>query len=152
MINRRSFLASAGLAAPAALAAPALAEAADWTAAEQANVAVVTEMCRVWKAPVDFEKVGSFLKDDCVYRATETAPPVKGRQAIIDSLKKMLGTVSKAEFEIVQTFARGPMVVNERFDRFTMPQRSMEWHGIGVFMLKDGKIAEWNDYTIQMKA
>jgi hypothetical protein len=28
----------------------------------------------------------------------------------------MLGTVSKAEFEIVQTFARGPMVVNERFD------------------------------------
>ena len=56
------------------------------------------------------------------------------------------------EFEIVQTFARGPMVVNERFDRFTMPQRSMEWHGIGVFMLKNGKIAEWNDYTIQMKA
>ena len=62
----------------------------------------------------------------------------------------MLGTVSKAEFEIVQTFARGPMVVNERFDRFTMPQRSMEWHGIGVFMLKGGKIAEWNDYTIKM--
>jgi len=152
MMNRRSFLASAGLAAPAAVAVPAFAAAADWTAAEKANVAVVTEMCRTWKAPVDFDKVASFLSDDCVYRATETAPPVKGRQAIVDSLKKMLGTVSKAEFEIVQTFARGPMVVNERFDRFTMPQRSMEWHGIGVFMLKDGKIAEWNDYTIQMKA
>jgi limonene-1,2-epoxide hydrolase len=152
MMNRRSFLASAGLAAPAAIAVPAVAAAADWTAAEKANVAVVNEMCRTWTAPVNFDKVGSFLSEDCVYRATETAPPVKGRQAIIDSLKKMLGTVSKAEFEIVQTFARGPMVVNERFDRFTMPQRSMEWHGIGVFMLKDGKIAEWNDYTIQMKA
>ena len=152
MMNRRSFLASAGLAAPAAIAVPGLAGAADWTAAEKANVAVVTEMCRTWKAPVDFDKVASFLSDDCVYRATETAPPVKGRQAILDTLKKMLGTVSKAEFEIVQTFARGPMVVNERFDRFTMPQRSMEWHGIGVFMLKDGKIAEWNDYTITMKA
>jgi limonene-1,2-epoxide hydrolase len=152
MMKRRSFLASAGLAAPAALAAPSFAAAAELTDAEKANVAVVTEMCRTWKAPVDFDKVGSFLSDECVYRATETAPPVKGRQAIIDSLKKMLGTVTKAEFEIVQTFARGPMVVNERFDRFTMPQRSMEWHGIGVFMLKDGKIAEWNDYTIQMKA
>jgi len=152
MMNRRSFLASAGLAAPAALAVPSVAAAADWTAAEKANVAVVTEMCRTWKAPVDFDKVASFLADDCVYRATETAPPVKGRQAILDSLKKMLGTVSKAEFEIVQTFARGPMVVNERFDRFTMPQRSMEWHGIGVFMVKGGKIAEWNDYTIEMKA
>ena len=152
MMNRRTFLASAGLAAPAAIAAPALATAADWTDAEKANVAVVNEMCRTWKAPVDFDKVASFLSDDCVYRATETAPPVKGRQAILDSLKKMLGTVTKAEFEIVQTFARGPMVVNERFDRFTMPQRSMEWHGIGVFMLKSGKIAEWNDYTIQMKA
>jgi limonene-1,2-epoxide hydrolase len=32
-----------------------------------------------------------------------------------------------------------------------MPKQSMEWHGIGVFMLKDGKIAEWNDYTIAMK-
>jgi limonene-1,2-epoxide hydrolase len=152
MMNRRTFLASAGLAAPAAVAVPALATAADWTDAEKANVAVVNEMCRVWTAPVNFEKVGSFLAEDCVYRATETAPPVKGRQAIVDSLKKMLGAATKAEFEIVQTFARGPMVVNERFDRFALPQRNFEWHGIGVFMLKDGKIAEWNDYTIQMKA
>jgi limonene-1,2-epoxide hydrolase len=149
MINRRSFLTRSGLAVPALAVTPALA-AADWTDAEKANVAIVTDMCRVWKAPVDFEKVGSFLSEDCVYRATETAPPVKGRQAIVDSLKKMLGTVTKAEFEIVQTFARGPMVVNERFDRFTMPQRNFEWHGIGVFMLRDGKIAEWNDYTIRM--
>jgi limonene-1,2-epoxide hydrolase len=152
MINRRSFLARTGLLAPAAVAFPALAAAADWTDAEKANVAVVNDMCRVWTAPVNFEKVGSFLTEDCVYRATETAPPVKGRQAIVDSLKKMLGAVTKAEFEIVQTFARGPMVVNERFDRFVMPKRSMEWHGIGVFMLKDGKIAEWNDYTITMKS
>jgi limonene-1,2-epoxide hydrolase len=151
MINRRSFLTRTGVMVPAAIAVPAIASAAEWTDAEKANVAVVNEMCRVWTAPVNFEKVGSFLTDDCVYRATETAPPVKGRQAIVDALKKMLGTVTKAEFEVVQTFARGPMVVNERFDRFVMPKTSMEWHGIGVFMLKDGKIAEWNDYTIAVK-
>jgi hypothetical protein len=32
----------------------------------------------------------------------------------------MLGSPSKVEFEVVQTFARGSVVVNERFDRFTM--------------------------------
>src|SRR5688572_24384037 len=111
MINRRSFLARTSLLAPAAVAFPALSAAADWTDAERANVAVVNDMCRVWTVPVNFEKVGSFLTEDCVYRATETAPPVKGRQAIVDSLKKMLGTVTKAEFEVVQTFARGPMEI-----------------------------------------
>ena len=150
MMKRRSFLVSAGFAAPAAIALPGVAAAADWTDAEKANVAVVNEMCRLWTAPVNFDKVGSFLTEDCVYRATETAPPVKGRQAIVDSLKKMLGAATKAQFEIVQTFARGPMVVNERFDRFALPQSQFEWHGIGVFMLKGGKIAEWNDYTIKM--
>jgi limonene-1,2-epoxide hydrolase len=48
----------------------------------------------------------------------------------------------------VQSFARGPIVFNERFDRFTMPQRNVDWHGVGVFLMKDGKIAEWSDYRM----
>jgi limonene-1,2-epoxide hydrolase len=50
-------------------------------------------------------------------------------------------------FEILDTFARGPMVVNERMDRFSKFQLK-SWHGVGVFFLKDGKIVEWYDYTI----
>src|SRR2546430_3323320 len=45
-------------------------------------------------APLDLEKVGSFLAKDCVYRPTETAPPIRGRQAIVEALKKMLGSPS----------------------------------------------------------
>ena len=60
-----------------------------------------------------------------------------------------LGSPSKVEFEVVQTFARGPIVFNERFDRFTLPQRSINWHGVGVFHVRDGKIAEWSDFTIR---
>ena len=52
------------------------------------------------------------------------------------------------EFEVLDTFARGPIVVNERIDRFTLPDRSIEWRGVGVFYLKDGAIAEWSDFTI----
>ena len=132
MINRRTFLVSAGLAAPGVAGAPALAAAADWTDAEKANVSVVNEMCRAWTAPINLDKIGSFLSEDCVYRATEAAPPVTGRQAIVDSLKKMLGAATKTEFEIVQTFARGPMVDNERFVRFALPPVSRQqpaFHG-----------------------
>ena len=107
-------------------------------------------MCAAWTAPIDFDKIGRFLAEDCSYRASETSAPVKGRQAIVDTLRKMLGSPQKAEFEIVQSFARGPMVVNERFDRFTLPARSIDWNGVGVFWVKNGLIQEWNDYTIRM--
>jgi limonene-1,2-epoxide hydrolase len=149
-IDRRRFLTAAGIGTVAALSIPGLAAGADWSDAEKANVKLVNDMCAAWAAPVDFDRIGTFFAEDCTYRASETAMPIKGRQAIIDGLRKMLGSPQKAQFEIVQTFARGPMVVNERFDRFTMPQRSINWNGIGVFFLRNGKIAEWSDFTIRM--
>jgi limonene-1,2-epoxide hydrolase len=148
-ISRRTLLGTAGIGAAAVFGFARTAGAAEWTAAEKANVAVVNDMCRAWAAPLDFDKIGSFLAEDCVFRASETAPAIKGRQAIVDALKKMLGAPSKAEFEVVETFARGPIVFNERFDRFNMPQRNVNWHGVGVFVLKGGKIAEWSDFALR---
>jgi limonene-1,2-epoxide hydrolase len=146
-LNRRAFIGAGA----ALLAWPAGTAAAEWTEQEKANVKAVNDMCAAWVAPLDLNKIGGFLAEDCVYRATETTPAVKGRQAIQEALKKMLGSPDKVEFEVVQTFARGPMVVNERFDRFTLPGRSINWHGIGVFFMKNGQIAEWSDFTIAMK-
>ena len=147
--SRRRFLQAAVAGAAGSLVIPGLASAAEWTAAEKASVKVVNDMCAAWKAPLDFDAIGRFLAEDCVFRASETAPPMKGRQAIVDGLRKMLGAPSKAGFEIVQTFARGPIVVNERFDRFTMPNRQVDWNGVGVFFVRDGLIAEWSDYGIK---
>ena len=53
----------------------------------------------------------------------------------------------RAEFEVVDSWARGPLVVNDRVDRFTLPDQSMEIPVVGVFHMIDGKIAEWTDYT-----
>jgi limonene-1,2-epoxide hydrolase len=50
-------------------------------------------------------------------------------------------------FQILDTWARGPMVVNERIDTFSNFALK-SWHGVGIFFLRDGKIAEWYDYTI----
>jgi limonene-1,2-epoxide hydrolase len=154
--NRRAFLgaAAAGLGVGAILRPTTLGAAdstamADSTATEKANVKTVNDMCAAWAAPLDFDRIGRFLSDDCVFRASETAPPVKGREAIVESLKRMLATAQRAEIQVVQSFAKGPIVFNERFDRFTLGERKIDWHGVGVFFLKDGKIGEWSDFTIK---
>lgn len=149
-VGRRGFLALSLAGAAGTLGVPSTAAAADWTDAEKANVKVVNDMCAAWSAPLDFDKIGRFLAEDCVFRPSETAQPIKGRQAIVDALRKMLGSPERAKFDIVQTFARGPMVINERFDRFTMPNRKIDWNGVGVFFLKNGQIAEWLDFTVKM--
>jgi limonene-1,2-epoxide hydrolase len=143
--NRRTFM-TTGLATLAVVGAAREAGAAEPTSAEKANVKVVNDFCAAW-ASRDLAKISSFLAEGVAYRATETLQPVKGREAVSNQIKTFLPNVSK--FDVLDTFARGPMVINERIDHFTGgPLRS--WKGVGVFFLKDGKILEWYDYTISM--
>ena len=79
---------------------------------------------------------------------TETMEPNKGRDAVTARITALAPSVQG--FEVLDTWARGPMVINERIDRFTSGVLK-SWHGIGVFFLKDGKIVEWYDYTIAME-
>ena len=147
-MRRRRFLGVTALGAAAA-AMPRTATASELTAGEKANVTIVDQMCAVWAAPLDFERIGRYLAADCVFRASETSAPIKGRQAIGDALQKMLGAAQRAEIQVVQSYARGPIVFNERYDRFTLGERKIDWHGVGVFYVKDGKIAEWSDFQIR---
>ena len=60
-------------------------------------------------------------------------------------------TIKSVErFEVLETFASGPIVINQRRDHFMGGPLKM-WHGVGVFFLRDGKIVEWYDYTISME-
>ena len=144
-LNRRRFLAaSSGLAAFAAFARPAAA--AEMTADEKANVKIVTDFCASWPSH-DLAKVMAFFADNGAYRMTETMEPAKGKDAVTARVKSIIDRVEK--FEVLDTWARGPMVMNERIDRFSGgPLKA--WHGVGVFFVKDGKIVEWYDYTITM--
>ena len=145
MVNRRGFLATgAGLTAIAAFARPAVA--AEMTADERANVKIVNDFCAAWPSH-DLAKVMAFFPDNGAYRMTETMEPAKGRDAVTARVKSIIDRVEK--FEVLDTWARGPMVINERIDRFSGgPLKA--WHGVGVFFVKDGKIVEWYDYTISM--
>jgi limonene-1,2-epoxide hydrolase len=141
-MNRRTVLAGGlGL---AALALTPRAEAAEPSAQEKANIQVVRDFCAAWPSH-DLERILAFFTDTGAYRMTETMEPAKGREALSARIKTIVNNVER--FEILDTWARGPMVVNERIDRFTNFQLK-SWHGVGVFFLRDGKIVEWYDYTI----
>jgi limonene-1,2-epoxide hydrolase len=143
--TRRKALTTAGLGAAAMAGLSGKLEAADWTAAEKANVQIVNAFCAAWPSH-DIVKIMSFFADACAYRAAAGLEPAKGRDAVKAFIATFINRIEK--FDVLDTFAKGPMVVNERIDSMNSgPQRS--WHGVGVFFLKDGKIVEWSDYAIE---
>ena len=103
----------------------------------------VKDFCAAWPAH-DVGKIMSYFADNCAYRPLETMETAKGREAVEKEIKRFVNNVER--FEILETWARGPMVINQRIDHFTRFQIKA-WHGTGVFFLRDGKIVEWFDYT-----
>jgi limonene-1,2-epoxide hydrolase len=118
--------------------------------AEKANRQIVADFCAAW-ATRDLSTIMPFLADDAVYRMSETTPPVIGHAGVRERLGSWLETSQQIEFRILDTFARGPMVINHRIDRFISTTRPLTWEGVGVFFVKDGKIKEWMDYTIRVE-
>lgn len=147
--TRRSALAAGGLGVLGALTSRA--RAAQPTAVETANIDVVNSFCAAFRAPLDWGRITAFLTDDCQYRATQTAPMVEGPAAIEAFLDSFAGSATAIEFEVVDTWARGPVVVDDRIDRFTLPDRQLDIPVVGVFHLVDGKIAEWSDFVFDIE-
>ena len=145
-VTRRAFLTSGGAGVVAAVATRPL-EAAQQTAAEQSNIAAVNDFCATFVVPMDWDKMASFLAADCKFRGSQTLPMVEGSDAIVEFLKGFAGNATAMSFEVFDTWARGPVVVNHRVDKFVLPENSIEATVVGVFYLVDGKIAEWTDYV-----
>lgn len=144
-VDRRAFIATGVVAGFAGLAATA--SAAELTTVEKANLRIVNDFCAAWPSH-DLTKILSFFADNGAYRMTETMEPAKGKEAMAARIKTIIEAVVR--FDVLESFVRGPMVINERIDHFSSgPLKS--WRGVGVFFLKDGKIVEWYDYTISME-
>jgi limonene-1,2-epoxide hydrolase len=142
-MNRRTLLTgSLGVAGLELAGTPA--SAAEPTAAERANMKIVEEFCAAWPSH-DLDRILAFFTEDGAYRMTERTEVAKGREALTARIKTIINNVTR--FQILDTWARGPMVMNERIDTFS-DFALKSWHGVGVFFLRDGKIVEWYDYTI----
>ena len=144
--DRRGFLAaSAGAVAVAGMAR--MANAAELSGDEQANVKLVNDFCATWPSH-DLDKIMAYFADDGAYRMTETTELADGKDAVSARIQTIINNVDR--FEVLDTFARGPMVINERIDHFSGFSLK-SWHGVGVFFIRDGKIVDWYDYTITME-
>ncbi len=149
-VSRRSFLATGGVGGMAALAMRRDVRAAQSTPEEDRNIGVVSAFCSAFVVPIDWERVAAHLSADCKYRASQTIPLVEGPDAIVELLERFTGNATAVEFEIVDTWARGPVVVNDRVDRFVQPARTLEIPVVGIFYLVDGKITEWTDFVFDL--
>lgn len=146
--DRRTLLTLAGAAIAGTFLPSSAAEAAEPTATEKANMQLVTDFCKAFSGD-DVDKIMSFMADPCSYRVTEAQEPIKGFAAVKERIAALVKTADS--FDVLETSARGPMVFNERIDRFAPGGRLKSWHGVGVFFVKDGKIVEWQDFTIAIE-
>lgn len=93
----------------------------------------------------DLERACSMVTDDCEY---DNVPMVKvfGPDGIKAILGPMFANCSEIEWIIRREAHNGPVVFNERLDRFKMPFGWVELPVNGVWEVRDGKIALWRDY------
>ena len=122
-------------------AAPAAAKKAPH---DNANVKVVKDFIGAWTDPT---KAAEYLSDKAVVRMEEDKPATTGRQPFIDAWKGFQQTGAGVSVKFVDTYARGPVVVTQRVDTITTKGKpDQPFKVVGVFVVKDGKIAEWTDY------
>lgn len=106
---------------------------------------VVTEFCALWGNP-DAEKILSYFTEDAVYHNIPM-PPAEGRAAIASFLDSMLDGFDGIDFVVHRQIGHGDVVMNERTDvmRRTDGGR-LELPVMGVFEVREGRIAAWRDY------
>jgi limonene-1,2-epoxide hydrolase len=146
-VTRRQFLAVGGIAAAALGGAPT-ALAATPTDQERQNVELVKAACAAWST-LDAAKIAAFFSDNCALRFSETSPWVTGREAILQKVTGVVAGAEKVELELLDLYPKGPIVLNERMDRTTKQGKTRPFHVAGIILVKDGKIAEWNDYAVR---
>ncbi len=105
----------------------------------------VNRFCAAWPA-LDVDALVAFFADDATYHNIPV-DPVTGAEAIGEAIRGFTTGVERVEFEVLRAAADGPVVMNERIDRFVWPGgHTAELPVMGTFEVHDGKITAWRDY------
>jgi limonene-1,2-epoxide hydrolase len=112
-------------------------------------IEVVRRFCAAWSDNIGSVELAAFFADDAVYHNIPLAP-VAGREAIADTIASFIRPgppgIERIEFRVINIAADGPVVMTERVDVFTLPDKSFELPVMGTFEVSDGKIKAWRDY------
>ena len=112
-------------------------------------IEVVRRFCAAWSDNIEAAELAAFFTDDAVYHNIPFAPII-GREAIAKTIASFIRPgppgIEGIEFRVLNIAADGPVVMTERVDVFTLPDRSFELPVMGTFEVTDGKINAWRDY------
>ena len=90
------------------------------------------------------EFAGYFTEDATWWNAPWK--PVTGREAIRETLRRGAERMVALPWEIRHIVADGGIVMVERVDVFMVGETRVIVPCVGIFELRDGKIAAWRDY------
>lgn len=93
----------------------------------------------------DPEEFAGFFTDDAVW-SNAPWPEVRGREAIRDTLRRGAAQMTALPWEVRHIVAEGDVVLTERVDHFLVGDTRISVPCMGIFELRDGKIAAWRDY------
>lgn len=148
--SRRSFLALSGAGLGlAALAGPGTAAAAEASAVEKANEALMRKICDDI-ASLDVDKLADYLADGFRFQLIEGQPIIEGKEKFLGFIKGFAGPFERAEFTIHRLHVLGNLVITDRTDRFFAKEggNDQAFKVTGFHWIKDGKLQEWKDYSL----
>lgn len=93
----------------------------------------------------DYDTALPLLADDVEYQ-NMMLPPVHGHAGVRETLEGLLALCTDSEWVVRREVAQGDLVMNERTDRFRIGDTWTDLPVMGVFELRDGRIALWRDY------
>jgi limonene-1,2-epoxide hydrolase len=109
-----------------------------------ANVALIRRFIEVC-VRAEPEEFASYFTEDAVWWNAPWSP-VKGREAIRETLRRGAERMVALPWEIRHIVAEGDIVMTERVDNFLVGETRVSVPCMGVFELRSGKIAAWRDY------
>lgn len=106
---------------------------------------IVTAFCNAFTRGA-LDDALALVTTDCVYHNIPLEP-VRGTQAMRETLEGFVKILGSIRLETLHQVANGNLVMNERVDYFTPPGgKKYGLPVMGVFEIRDGKIAAWRDY------
>ena len=110
-------------------------------------LAIVTDFCSAWERR-SLEDVLSYLAPDVVYQNVPI-PAMHGKDKTAAFLAPIIKNTIKIDFELlnVAVSRQGDEVLTERMDRLHFAGGTVDIPVMGIFVIRDGKIAQWRDYS-----
>src|SRR5258705_6924252 len=115
----------------------------------ESPIEVVRRFCAAWSDNIGPVELAAFFTADSASPNIPLAP-VAGREAIANTIASFIRPgppgIERIEFRVINIAADGPVVMTERVDVFTLPDKSFELPVMGTFEVSDGKIKAWRGY------